>query len=217
MAVLAINNSIEAYSQSSTRSSERRYLCRLRKYQPPRHVDLGLRDFCIPQRKIYRHAGVLGDKGVAAKKHHKTIKSFSSSISVKKIKGKNKKTTKHCGSKKPQKKKKNSSSHSSTSSKCKRNCHCEKKKHNCKNKCCKKGCKRSRVVSKVVPISSSSSSSASRSVSLDIFFSQEDAAILGSCDQPAVAVHSRHYSRRLRRSESHHSRSRSRSRSVVAI
>lgn len=177
---------------SSTRSSESRYLRRLRKFNPPRHVDVGLRDFRLPQRKIYKKAGKLGDQGAAG-----STTSSSSSHHRRHLAPK-----KQC---RP----------ATTTPKChkmKKPKHCHKPKKVCKKKArCKKCIPKHKYY---IPSSTSHSSSSSsrRSVSLDIMFSQEDAAILGSCDQPAVAVHHRHYSRRLRREE--RSRSRSRSRSI---
>jgi hypothetical protein len=224
-------------SNSHSNSSNHRYLRRLRKFRPPKHVDIGIRDFRFPQRNIYRKAGGLGDKGVAAnslsssqrkltKKNAKKAKRMTNKVEkdivqkseetkstdekVKKVSKKNKeeKGKKQKKEKKPKKEKKNrKSSSSSTSSSTERHRKkCHKKKHS--------KCHHRRLGAIFVKShSSSSTSSHSRSVSLDINFSQEDAAILGSCDNPGIAVHRRHYSRRLRREEYSRSRSRSHTRS----
>lgn len=184
-----------AHSDTSY-SSDERYLKRLRKYRPPKHVNLGIKHFRIPQRDIYYKAGGLGDKGMARKRHSSSSDS-SHKVQRQKTRDPKKGLTKH-----HQHRHRRQSSSSSSSSMKK---HYKKKHCSCKKKCIPK--KHLPVESK----SSSSSSSSRRSVSMKIVFSQEDAAILGSCDHPAVAVHRRHYSRRLRRSESGRSRSRSRS------
>lgn len=171
-------------SSSSTRSSERRYMKRLRKYQPPKHVTLGLKSFKMPEKPIYRRRG-LGSR-------------ISSNNSARRI-GRRRADPA-------------TSSHSSSYSSFpyvaggKGNNGCHKKK----------SCKRSKCRGRTnIAQSRSSSSSSSHSVSVRVCFTQEDAAILGTCDKPAIAFHHRHYSRKLCRSS--RSRSRSRSRAIIPI
>ncbi|PJF16439.1 hypothetical protein PSACC_03747 [Paramicrosporidium saccamoebae] len=153
----------------SSSTPGKKYLRRLRPYQPPRVIDLGIRSFKLPEKEIHARAGIYGKSGSAKRARHISYTSSESSSSMP-VKRKTMKNMK------------------------------EKTRSSCKKKCRKTG-RPSPFLSRV------SSSSNSRSVSVEILFSQEDGALLGSCDQPAIVFHTRHYSRRLRISESSNSRS----------
>lgn len=193
----------------STSTSEGRYLRRLRRFNPPRTIDVGIDSFRLPRdgsnRNVESSQSSSDPPSVERKRHCRSRRRPC----------KRNRCIKPCkkfGCKKP----------------CKRN-RCKKP---CKRNRCRKSKRRisssssstsssssrgneprrrqSTRAPRQIFLSESSSSSSSRSISVDINFSQEDAAILGSNDQPAIAFHHRHYSQRARREASSRSRSRTR-------
>lgn len=186
------------YSSSSTPSSER-YLHRLKKYDPPRHINTGIKSIKIPEQYLYDQGRRMSMKKGSSVRRGNNKKNIEIVVSLSETDSSVSSSSKSSYS--------SYSSTTKTSSRPNRN-GCRKrhshKRHRCRDKkCCPK---QKRLMVK----SSSSSSSHSRSVSVETNFSQEDAALLGRCDRPALAFHHRHYSRRLRRDENSNSRDRTR-------
>ncbi len=170
---------------SSSHTSERQYLRRLRKYMPPRHVNTGIKSIRLPEKRANARIGVSS----RIPSSRKLVKSNRNNL--------RKVARRHTSS----------SSTSYTKAGHKKLQYSTRKPQHNKEKCHKKKCKK--TGRSFLPLrSKSSSSSHSRSVSLHVFFSQEDAAILGSCDRPTIAFHHRHYCRHTCVSERSRSRSR---------
>ena len=196
---------------ASSSASERCYLRRIDRSNPPRTVDVGIKSFRLPEKGLDRRiksssksSSNSSSESRMRNRHHRShhnpgkrtrcMKPCKKSFDKKSCRrNRCKKSKRRNRCKKSERRTSSSSSSSSSSSRSG-----ERRHH------------RSTRSSFPLFLSKSSSSSSSRSISVDINFSQEDAAILGSHDQPAVAFHHRHYSRRLRREARSRSRSRSR-------